>query len=422
MDNFKDRVKQSTPIEGLSSYVMKTGAKDIVTLSGSFLGGALYSQSHKEQAATITASMLDKGTEKKDKYEIGDQLESVGAEIDFVSSRHHTHFSAHCLKGDLNTVIALLVEQLRAPSFPEKELSTLKTRVVGNLTRAKEDTKKLASIGLLQTLYPEDHPNHRVSLDHTINSVEKLTRSDIVDFYNKRYGLGSINIVATGDVDANGLEDCITNEFDGWVTQNTGPLPIRCKANESKREDKTIDVPDKTSADLYIGQPIGIDRDHEDYYALMMGVYILGGNFSARLMQTVRDQQGLTYGIGSSVSGVGFGADGYWSTWGTFAPDSISKGKKATIEQIEQWYKSGVTEEELSAKKTTITGAYKVGMDTTGGLTTQILTNAERGRAIDHLDIYPDIINSLSLDKVNGAIKSYINPDRLVTVAAGTFE
>jgi hypothetical protein len=59
MDNFKDRVKQSTPIEGLSSYVMKTGAKDIVTLSGSFLGGALYSQSHKEQAATITASMLD---------------------------------------------------------------------------------------------------------------------------------------------------------------------------------------------------------------------------------------------------------------------------------------------------------------------------------------------------------------------------
>ena len=275
---------------------------------------------------------------------------------------------------------------------------------------------------MLQTLYPEDHPNHRVSLDHTINSVEKLTRSDIVDFYNKRYGLGSINVVATGDVDANGLEDCITNEFDGWVTQNTGPLPIRCKANESKREDKTIDVPDKTSADLYIGQPIGIDRDHEDYYALMMGVYILGGNFSARLMQTVRDQQGLTYGIGSSVSGVGFGADGYWSTWGTFAPDSISKGKKATIEQIEQWYKSGVTEEELSAKKTTITGAYKVGMDTTGGLTTQILTNAERGRAVDHLDIYPDIINSLSLDKVNGAIKSYINPDRLVTVAAGTFE
>ena len=125
MDNFKDRVKQSTPIEGLSSYVMKTGAKDIITLSGSFLGGALYSQSHKEQAATITASMLDKGTEKKDKYEIGDQLESVGAEIHFMSKRHHTQFSAHCLKDNLNTVIALLVEQLRTPSFPEKELSTL---------------------------------------------------------------------------------------------------------------------------------------------------------------------------------------------------------------------------------------------------------------------------------------------------------
>ena len=181
-------------------------------------------------------------------------------------------------------------------------------------------------------------------------------------------------------------------------------------------------MPDKTSADLYIGQPIGIDRDHKDYYALMMAVYILGGNFSARLMQTVRDKQGLTYGIGSSISGVGYGVDGYWSTWGTFAPDVISKGLQATVEQIAHWYNSGITREELSAKKSTITGAYKVGMDTTGGIAAQILTNANRGRSLKYLDTYPDMINALSVDQVNTAIKTYINPDQLVTVSAGSLD
>ncbi len=422
MATFTKQVKQGAPIAGISTYVMETGVKDVVTLSGSFLGGSLYGPKDQQKVATITASMLDKGTAKKSKYEISEQMESVGAEIHFMSSRHHTQFTAHCLKDDLKTVISLLAEQLREPRFPDDELTTLKTRVIGNLTRAKEDTKKLASIGLLQTLYPKEHPNYRQSLDQSIAMVEKLSKKDIQNFHNKFYGVGSMNLVAAGDIDGQALEAHIVDGFDGWVSHNTELLPQKSKAHECVAKDKTIHVPDKTSADLYIGQPIGIDRDHEDYYALMMAVYILGGNFSARLMQTVRDKQGLTYGIGSSVSGVGFGADGYWSTWGTFAPDVVPKGREATLEQINQWYKTGITAEELSAKKTTITGAYKVGMDTTAGITTQILTNAERGRSVDLLDAYPDIINNLSLDQVNNAIKSYIHPDRLVTVAAGTFE
>ena len=179
-------------------------------------------------------------------------------------------------------------------------------------------------------------------------------------------------------------------------------------------------VQDKTSAELYIGQSIGIDREHEDYYALMLGVYILGGNFSARLMQTVRDKQGLTYGIGSSISGVSFGADGYWSIWGTFAPDIIKKGIVATKEQVDLWFKKGVTEEELSAKKTTISGSYKVSMDSTAGLAAKILSNAEQGRTLSYLDDYPKIIESISLSDVNIAIQKYVNPNKLYMVSAGT--
>ena len=173
---------------------------------------------------------------------------------------------------------------------------------------------------------------------------------------------------------------------------------------------------------MYLGQAIGINRRHKDYYPLKMGIYVLGGNFSARLMQTIRDEAGLTYGIGASLSGTGFGSDGYWSTWATFAPDLLKKGKGATHKQIQEWYNKGITEKELKEKKTTIMGAYKVGLDSTGGLVARILSNAQQREKIEHLDKYPEIIKNISLDKVNKTIKKHIKPKQLTFVAAGTFD
>ena len=182
----------------------------------------------------------------------------------------------------------------------------------------------------------------------------------------------------------------------------------------------TID--DKTSADMVIGIPVGIDRDHPDYYALVLGNYILGGNFSARLMQTVRDQEGLTYGIGSRVRGVDSGNDGFWYVSGTFAPDLLNKGRASAMRQIKVWVNKGVSAEELENKKTTLTGSYKVGLATTSGLAGSILANAERGRDLSFLDAYPGIINGISLKDVNAAIKKYITVNKLVVVAAGTVD
>ena len=207
----------------------------------------------------------------------------------------------------------------------------------------------------------------------------------------------------------------------GWKEGVKKPYQPSLKAKPVKAKECRMPIPDKQSIDMYLGQSIGIDRKHKDYYPLRMAVYVLGGNFSARLMQTVRDEAGLTYGIGSSVSGTNFGSDGYWSTWATFAPALLEKGREMTQNQINKWYNKGITENELNAKKTTITGTYQVGLDSTGGLARRILSNAEQGEKIEHLDKYPEIIKNISLDKVNKTIKKHIKPKELTFVAAGTF-
>jgi zinc protease len=154
----------------------------------------------------------------------------------------------------------------------------------------------------------------------------------------------------------------------------------------------------------------------------MVGSFILGGNFSARLMQTVRNEQGLTYGIAAWIGGIDDGNDGYWNVWGTFSPELLEKGYEASMTQLEKWVNDGVSAEELIAKKSTITGTFKVGLATTRGMVNQILTNAERGRPNSHLDDFPGIINALTLERVNEAIKRYVNLEKIVFVAAGSVD
>lgn len=417
---FKESVITDEPVKGLSTFTIPTKVKDVVTISGSMLGGILFSGNENNKISSLTSSMLDKGTQNKSKHQISDELESMGAEISFISSNRHINFTAHCLKSDLGLVVELVAEQLKHPVFPEEELALLKKRMIGNLEISKDDTKKQALISFLQELYPEKHHNYRNSIEESIKRIETITSRDLVKFHKKVFGLGSLNIAAAGDISNKDLIAHIRKNFDGWGAQTIDKLEESVSANKRTRSSLNKNIKDKTSSDINIGQSVDINDDNEDYMSLMMGVYILGGNFSARLMQTVRDEQGLTYGIGSTVASCAYGTSGHWYTWGTFAPKLVEKGIKSTLEQINEWYTNGITEQELKSKKTTLNGSFQVSLDTTGGLIDKILTNAEKGRDISYLDSYTDKINKLNQKQINSTIQEYIDPTIFVTSVAGS--
>lgn len=414
------QINTSEPVQGLNLKVMKTPVQDVVTITGSLLGGEIFSTENNSSVADLTADMLEEGTTLHDKFTISEMLESVGASVSFSSDEYRVRFEARCLKDNVPLVIDLLAEQLRYPAMKKEDLETLKKRRVGNLKRSKENTRTMASNQFIRTIYPAGHPNYSKDIDQLIEEVNGATVNDLKSFH-KSYGLGNMLIVAVGDVDRDVLSQAIKKAFGDWQ-KTTLTMPTNVwKAVNVNASIKNISMKDKTSVDMLIGLPIGIDRKHEDYFPLMLGNYILGGNFAARLMQTVRDEMGLTYGIYSSVQGVENGNDGYWGVWGTFAPELLEKGKTATLDQVNGLV-AGVNAEELEAKKETITGSYKVGMATTGGIAGQILSNTERGYPDSMLDEYPGIIRNISLESVNTAIKKYIHPDKLVIVAAGSID
>ena len=417
---FKKLVTKEEPIKGLTSYVIPTKVKDVVTISGSMLGGILYSDKENPKISSLVSAMLDKGTQKNSKYELSNKLESIGAEISFISSNRHINFTAHCLKPDLELVVELISEQLRSPIFPDDELDLLKKRMIGNLEISKDNTKKQSHINFIRKVYPKNHYNYRSTIEESIQSISLVTEKDLKSFHEKTFGLGSLNIAAAGDISNIQFQDSIKKYFDSWNDQNINSLDSAIPANNRTQAIENKNIDDKTSSDVYIGQSVDVTEDSDDYRNLMMGIYILGGNFSARLMQSVRDEEGLTYGIGSTITGCGYGTTGHWYTWGTFSPNLVEKGIRSTLSVIDKWFAKGVTERELAAKKTTLNGSFQVSLDTTSGLIDKILTNAEKGRNISYLDNYTNKINVLNKDEINRAIKTYLDPKKFITSIAGT--
>ena len=153
--------------------------------------------------------------------------------------------------------------------------------------------------------------------------------------------------------------------------------------------------------------------------ALRIGTAILGSGFTGRLMGTVRDREGLTYNISAAISDDNI-VDGKWDISASFAPALLEQGIAATRRELQRWWKDGVTEDELTARKQGVIGTYRVGLSTTTGLANAILITIQRGYDLNRLEELPDAVNALTRESVNSAIKNHINPGKMVLVKAGS--
>lgn len=406
-------------IAGIRVLTAKTNVKDVVTFRGSFAAGDVFSPDSNSTIADLTGYMLDKGTLKNDKFTLAEKLENLGANINFSVGDFTLSFSGKCLAKDVDAVITLLAEQLRFPAFNEEEFEKLKTQRKGGWKQTLENTTTRAEEKLTGLIFPEKHPNRGVPISKLIDDVDKVSLKDVRDFHQKYYGPKSMVIVLVGNIDEARIKAAMENSFAGWNGGSDYPAFEKAEiSNQNKIE--IVEMEEKTSATLTIGQITGLNKNHPDYIAFNIANQVFGaGGFSARLLSIIRDDEGLTYGIYSSHKNDVF-SDGYWTISGTFSPDLIGKGYSSTLRELKRWVEEGITDKELRDAKTRTSGSFKVQLATTSGMAATILSFVERGFSPEYIDEYPQLVNALSLDEVNSVIKKYIDPDKMVAVAAGT--
>jgi zinc protease len=182
-----------------------------------------------------------------------------------------------------------------------------------------------------------------------------------------------------------------------------------------------VELPDKSSVSVIIGQPSGLRVSDPDWIPVRIGTSILGVGFTSRLVGNVRDREGLTYGIGASLAGDSF-REGRWWTKATFAPALLERGLASTRREIQSWWEKGITADELEYRKSAAAGRLAVSLETTHGLAEQLLRCAENGLELTWLDEFPAKVRALTLAEVNAAVKKHLDPAKMITVKAGTLK
>jgi zinc protease len=416
-------VKRSK-VAGIDLIVDHTAVKDVVIITGSLPAGAVFDPPGKPATATLVAGMLDKGTTRNDKFALAHKLEDVGASISFTADNYVTEFQATCLKQDLPLVLALLAEQLRTPAFSAEEFEKLKPQVIGTLQQALDNPRARAAETFSQIAYPQGHPNRKPTLQEQIDAVKAARLDDVKAFHAAHFGPSHMTMVVAGDVEWNQVRAQTEKSFSGWRGGSAlpeAPRPDTASSANMSDKDKVVFMPGKTSVIMLMGQADGLKHRDPDALALRVATTILGSGFTGRLMKNVRDKEGLTYGIGAVLDNDTF-ADGEWKINATFAPALLEKGVDSTRRQLAEWYQKGVTAAELEQRKTQLVGTYYVSLATTRGIASELLETVQRGYDLSWLDEYPKALQALTLDQVNGAIKKYLDPDKMILIQAGTVE
>ena len=396
----------------------QTGVKDVVVILGSLPAGDAMAGTGNIAIPTLTGMMLDRGTKNLDKFQIADKLDNVGAQISFGVGTQTLEIRAKCLKKDLPLVLGLIAMELKEPALSPAEFAKAKQQFAGSLQASLQNTGSRAQEAFARAIFPQGHPNHPHTTEEYLAATRTAELGDVKSFHAKYVGPSHMTLVLAGDVPTEQAQEEVAKDFGGW-SGGEGYVRPAAPAEPGAAQRITVPLKDKPSASVIIGQPTGLRYRDPDALALRVGTAVLGRGFTGRLMGTVRDREGLTYGIGAAV-GEDSVTDGDWAVSASFAPALLDRGVESTRRVIAAWWTDGVSDAELDAHKQGIIGSYRVSLSTAGGVAGMILASVQRGLDVSWLDGYPQAIREVTRDQGNHAIRTHLDPQAMTLVEAGS--
>ena len=397
--------------------VAKFPAHGAVSLVGSIAGGSRAAGS--EELSDVHAQMLLEGTSKRDKRAIQVALDEMGASLEFSASASRLVWSGRVLAHNLPRLLALIGEILLEPAFPESELAILKSRELADLAHEAQETREQASIALSRMLFKKGHPNFSETTNESRSTLKNITKRSLETLHARMLGRRSLVLSVAGDISAARVFALAQKHFSDlpdWTAALKKP-PAPPPAKEGY---KPVPVAHKANIDYYAGIATGLTSDHHDYIPLMLGVNVLGiPGFAGRMMRTIREREGLTYGVYAYLSGFERRVDGAITIWGTFAPELYQRGRSAIRREAELIAKRGVSEEDAEKFRNLIFNKTRVQLSDSMALARAAHGVAAEGRSLSYLDEFPRKVLKTTRTQINAALKKYLKPEKFAEAAAG---
>jgi len=388
---------------GLTVLVMPSTRLPLVELRMVVKAGAVHDPAGKDGLAALTAELLTQGAGAWNAGQIAEEIAFVGGSLGAAAGLEQITVSCEVLRKDFDTGLGLFRDVIVKPAFPAEEFRRKQEEVLGQIVAQRNDPETVADLELEPFLFG-DGPLGRTVIGRE-RTVRGLTREDVVAFHDRHVRPDNALLAVVGDVDAKAALAAIEKAFSGW--KGSGAKrgeAYNAVAQTGGRRLRIVNKPEVTQTQIRLACP-SVPRNHPDAYAIRVANVILGGGFTSRLVDQIRVNQGLTYGISSGFT--------MWRNAGTFGIETFTRNETlrktldAVLAEVGKLRDQGPTEEEVAKAKRYITGQFPLGLQAPDELAARILDVEFYGLEPDHLQGFAARIDAVTPVDVRRALKSY---------------
>ncbi|MGV0952863.1 MAG: M16 family metallopeptidase [Fluviibacter sp.] len=408
---FAAPVQTWTTPEGTRVYFIETHALPIVDVQVAFLAGSAFDPVDKPGLASLTASLLDQGAGQRNEKEVAETLADIGAQLSNGAGLDSATISLRTLSDAprQSMALSLLADVLARPQFDAAVFKRDQARSIAALKESLTKPQTLTQRAYMAAIYP-DHPYGRLV---TPASLGKISRSDLLAFWQAHYSAARASVALVGDLTRTEAEALVQNLIaalpaDQASVTRTLPAPVATQASVVR-----VDHP-ASQAHLLVGMP-SVARDDPEQIALQVGNYTLGGGgFVSLLTKAVREDRGYAYSVYS-----------YFQPQLAAGPFTIGlETKRAQADDalkvvnsvLDNFIKHGPTAAQLKAAQDNIAGGFALRIDSNSKLAANLGIMAFYGLPADWLEKYPERVRALTPEAVRAAFQKHVAPANLVTV------
>ena len=396
---------------GLQVLLVKDERLPYVSFEMLFHTGAKQDSQDKEGLLSLLVESMDKGTKKQSAVQLAENIELLGTSFSSDLESDYTAFSMEALSWLNESVLEIFAEIVTQPAFLQEEFDRVKKQALGFAERSGEHFSSYSSRIFNKYLY-ESHP-YGYYLSGSLKSLKNITREDIESFYTREFRPERAILNVSGRYPKDIMEK-LEQVFRDWkppeVQTEKKVISLHPVPEVRKTELLLVDHPAAVQSEIRIGH-MSVNRSHPDYLALRMANVILGGAFSSRLMERVRVQKGLTYGVYSHFSPK--------KELGAFKIGLAVRNNRvgdALLEiqgVLEEFHEQGITEEEFKKSEQLLKSQFISGTASPENFAHYLMYLNNQGVPYSYVEEYFDNMNSLNVQEVNSIIQKHLKPDKI---------
>ena len=400
---------------GAHVLVVEQHEQPVVSIQLVVPGGSAVDPEGMAGLASVTASQLDKGTERRTAAEIAEAADFIGASLGAGASSDWSTVSLTAITDFLDEGLDLLSDIVLHPTFPQDELVTEKRRRMSRLRLQRSQPSALAQETFTRSVYGE-HPYGNVETEETIEAVDTAA---LERFHDRFYRPDDALFVVSGDVDPDAVTRRLDQAFARWQGSAAGSSERARPPARTDREMIFVHKPGSVQAVIVLGHLMPSATD-ADWVTLDVANQVLGSpsaGFNAWMMDILREQRGYTYGAYSQMSERP--GPGVFAMRGEFRNEVADSALGIMLELADRLRNGDIPADQLAAAKQFLIGSFPLDIETPQQVSGQVAVNRLLGRSPAYLEEYRSRVAEVDGEDVAEIVSRYIHPDSSLIVVVG---